>query len=57
VEYAIIWNHKLLKAEADTVITYIDNQHEHHRKRTFQQEYRAFLKKYEVEYDERYVWD
>jgi hypothetical protein len=57
VEYAIIWNHKLLKAEADTVITYIDNQHEHHRIRTFQQEYRAFLKKYEVEYDERYVWD
>ena len=44
-------------AEVDTVIAYIDNQHEHHSKKTFQQEYRAFLKKYKVEYDERYVWD
>jgi len=44
-------------AEVDIVTTYIDNQHEHHRKRTFQQEYRAFLKKYRVEYDERYLWD
>ena len=44
-------------AEVDTVIAYIDNQHEHHGKKTFQQEYRTFLKKYKVEYDERYVWD
>jgi len=44
-------------AEVDIVIAYIANQHEHHRKKTFQDEYRAFLKKYEVEYDERYVWD
>ena len=36
---------------------YIDNQEEHHRARTFQDEYRAFLKKYEVTYDEAYVWD
>jgi REP element-mobilizing transposase RayT len=36
---------------------YIDNQEEHHRKRTFQDEYRAFLTKYGIEYDERYVWD
>jgi putative transposase len=36
---------------------YIDNQEEHHRSRTFQEEYVAFLKKYGVEYDERYVWD
>ncbi len=39
------------------LIAYIDNQLEHHGKRTFQQEYRAFLKKYKVEFDERYVWD
>ena len=44
-------------SEIATVITYITNQHEHHRKKTFQDEYRAFLKKYKVEYDERYVWD
>ncbi len=43
--------------DVDTVITYIENQKEHHQKRTFQDEYRALLKKYEVEYDERYVWD
>jgi REP element-mobilizing transposase RayT len=36
---------------------YIDNQKEHHKIRTFQDEYRAFLRKYAVEYDERYVWD
>tara|TARA_R110002072_G_scaffold22432_5_gene78748 strand:+ start:3887 stop:4339 length:453 start_codon:yes stop_codon:yes gene_type:complete len=44
-------------SEVDTVIKYIANQHEHHRKKTFQEEYRAFLKKYNVAYDERYVWD
>jgi putative transposase len=44
-------------AEVDTVINYIANQKEHHQKKTFQDEYRAFLKKYNVEYDERYVWD
>ena len=43
--------------EVDTVKAYIDNQHEHHSKKTFQQEYIAFLKKYKVEYDERYLWD
>ncbi len=43
--------------EVDKVIAYIANQHEHHNKKTFQDEYRAFLKKYHVEYDERYVWD
>lgn len=36
---------------------YIDNQHEHHRKQTFQEEYREFLRVNDVEYDERYVWD
>jgi putative transposase len=38
------------------VVNYIANQKEHHRKKTFKKEYRAFLKKYEVEFDERYVW-
>ncbi len=43
--------------ETDIVIEYIKNQKEHHEKRTFQQEFRLFLKKYNVDYDERYVWD
>jgi len=43
--------------EVEKVIQYIENQKEHHHVKTFQDEYRAFLKKYKVEYDERYVWD
>ena len=43
--------------EIDIVRKYILNQEEHHKKHTFQEEYRAFLKKYNIEYDERYVWD
>ena len=44
-------------SEVDIVIAYIDNQHEHHSRKNFQDEYRAFLKKYHVEFDEKYVWD
>jgi REP-associated tyrosine transposase len=36
---------------------YIRNQKEHHRRVTFQDEYRDFLNRYRVEFDERYVWD
>ncbi|MCL4709586.1 IS200/IS605 family transposase [bacterium] len=36
---------------------YIANQKEHHRKKTFQEEYLEFLKKYNIASDERYVWD
>mgnify|MGYP000985830904 CR=1 FL=1 len=43
--------------EIETVKNYILHQEEHHEKKTFQQEFLAFLKKYDVEYDERYVWD
>jgi putative transposase len=39
------------------LLAYIDNQESHHKKMTFQDEYRIFLKKYDIEYDERYVWD
>lgn len=39
------------------VISYIQNQREHHRVRTFQEEYLAFLVRHEVQYDERYLWD
>lgn len=43
-------------SEIDVVADYISRQKEHHLKRSFQEEYRAFLRKYQVEYDERYVW-
>jgi putative transposase len=36
---------------------YIAGQKEHHRHRSFQEEYLLFLKKYNIEYDEHYVWD
>lgn len=39
------------------VVDYITNQHQHHRARAFQDEYRDILKKYKVDYDERYLWD
>lgn len=39
------------------LIEYIRNQDEHHRHETFQDEFRRLLKKYGIEYDERYVWD
>lgn len=44
-------------AEIDRVISYIENQKIHHSTLTFQDEYRAILKRYKVDYDERYVWD
>ena len=36
---------------------YIGSQAEHHRKVTFQEEYRRLLSRYEIAFDERYVWD
>ncbi len=43
-------------SQTDAVSEYIARQEEHHRIRTFQEEYLAFLKEYNVDYDERYVW-
>jgi putative transposase len=36
---------------------YIANQREHHRQRSFQEEYRLFLEKHKIAFDEQYVWD
>ncbi len=44
-------------SQVEIVINYITNQKEHHRKKTFQDEYISILKKHQIEYDERYVWD
>ena len=41
----------------DRVTNYINNQHAHHSKITFQDEYRGILKKYKTEYDDIYIWD
>jgi len=42
--------------QVNIVVEYIKNQAEHHKTMSFQDELRAFLKKYKVEYDERYIW-
>lgn len=44
-------------ANLDDLRRYIDNQEEHHRIHTFQEEYLTFLAKYKIDYEERYVWD
>ena len=41
----------------DAVIKYIRNQKEHHKKHTFQDEFRRFLKLNKIPYDEKYLWD
>ena len=40
----------------DKTLAYIKNQSEHHKKTSFQDEYRQFLKLYNIEYDENYVF-
>jgi hypothetical protein len=43
-------------SQLDTVREYVAKQEEHHRKRTFQEEYVELLKRSGVEYDDRYLW-
>ncbi|QIF04899.1 IS200/IS605 family transposase [Roseimicrobium sp. ORNL1] len=56
------WQHgygafSVSSSNVDAVSEYIRNQREHHQKQSFQDEFRAFLKRHDVEFDERYVWD
>lgn len=44
------------KSQLPAVINYIENQEEHHRTRTFLEEYRRFLDVFDIEYDERYLF-
>jgi putative transposase len=44
------------KSNVPGVIKYIQNQEEHHRKISFKEELIEFLRKHEIEYDERYIW-
>jgi len=44
-------------SNAPDVKHYVANQEEHHRKRSYQEEFRLLLERHGVEYDERYVWD
>jgi putative transposase len=44
-------------SQIEDVKRYVLKQEDHHRKVSFQEEFRNFLKKYDIEFDERYVWD
>ena len=45
------------RSNVESVADYIRGQREHHRSRTFQDEYLALLQKHGVSYDEKYLWD
>ncbi|MBC7818715.1 MAG: transposase [Planctomycetaceae bacterium] len=45
------------QSNVEAVSRYIENQEEHHRKVTFQDELRDFFKRHGIEFDERYVWE
>jgi putative transposase len=44
-------------SQLDTIIRYIQNQEKHHRRRSFKEEYLAWLKKYEIAFEEKYVFE
>ena len=44
-------------SQLEAVLQYIQTQQEHHRTRTFQDEYRELLRTHGIDFDERYVWD
>ncbi|HEX8528431.1 MAG TPA: transposase, partial [Cytophagales bacterium] len=44
------------KSQVDAVVRYIQQQEEHHRVRTFREEYLAFLELFGVDYDEKYIF-
>ena len=44
-------------SQLDNVIRYIENQEEHHKKQSFKEEYISFLKNFEVEYKDEYLFD
>lgn len=45
------------RSQIDDVIEYIKNQEKHHRRMTFQEEYLEFLKRFDVSYNPKYVFD
>jgi putative transposase len=45
------------KSQAASLVRYIQTQADHHRRVSFQEEFREFLRRYEIAFDERYLWD
>jgi len=48
---------KVGPTDLDALVRYVDSQETHHGKVSFQDELRVFLRKYGIEFDERYLWD
>lgn len=44
------------RSEVDNVVKYIINQQEHHQKKSFLVEYRQLLKRFDIDYDEQYIF-
>jgi putative transposase len=44
------------KSQLPEVLRYVDEQRDHHRRQTFQEEYRALLDRHGIDYEERYLW-
>jgi len=44
-------------SQLKAVLEYVQAQREHHRTRSFQEEYRELLRQHGIDFDERYVWD
>jgi putative transposase len=45
------------QSQVEALVRYIRDQAKHHEKVSFQDEYRQFLQRYQIDFDERYVWD
>ena len=45
------------KSQVDNVVKYILNQEEYHRKKTFKEEYLDFLRKFDIKYDDKYLFE
>ena len=45
------------QSQVPQVVRYIERQEQHHGRVTFKDEFRLFLRRYDIDYDERYVWD
>ncbi|KPA13218.1 transposase [Candidatus Magnetomorum sp. HK-1] len=45
------------QSQIDDLLKYIDNQEQHHKIKTYKEEFKDLLHKYNIEYDERYLWD
>src|SRR5436309_2863995 len=59
---SFFWQHgygafSVSPSQLDVMLQYVDAQQEHHRTRSFQEEYRELLPRHGFDFDERYVWD